>query len=241
MRTIKSLLLLTIVLASLSFVGWKTIKGNGVLKKETRQMADFNGLASGGPVNVTILYGSNNSIEVEGDENVLPHLETYVKDNKLNIRPENGVTLKSQNPIRVTVSMTKMTEISMSGSGEINGEGNFSNDAETEINMSGSGNIKLAFGKFKDLSISMSGSGNIQLKGSPTGSLSTSQSGSGNINCTDVEAENVSVKISGSGNAKVNATKSIDARISGSGDIYYKGTPQNVDSKVAGSGRIQKL
>lgn len=236
----KLLLILCLMVATKSFAGWHVIKGNGVAKTETREVSDFTILGSGGPIEVKISFGLSKTISVSGDENILPYIETYVKDNALNIKVKDGNTVKSETPIRVEVSMTVIDGLAQSGSGKINGKGDFKSDKATSFALSGSGVINLSFGKFSGLEINTSGSGKIELEGEIDSDINIAQSGSGSVDCSKVEAENVEAKISGSGNLKVNASKQINAHISGSGSIYYSGTA-SVESKVAGSGRIQKI
>ena len=54
--------------------------------------------------------------------------------------------------------------------------------------------------------------------------------GSGNIQAADLEAENTDASISGSGNISCYASQKLVARVKGSGDIAYKGNPQEVDA-----------
>lgn len=220
---------------------WETIKGNGQVKKETRQVSNFTSLSSRGSMDVDISYGNSNSITVEADENLLPYIETSVENNRLTIKPKKNVNLRSRSKIVVHVSMTKIGSLQISGSGNTNGKGAFNNDGKTDISVSGSGNLSLDFDTFKDLDLSVSGSGNIDLKGNATNSLTAHVSGSGNIDCSDIKSNNADVKISGSGNIKVYAENSIDAKISGSGNVFYKGGAQKINSKVAGSGKVLKM
>src|SRR5688572_28245421 len=114
----------------------ETIKGNGVVKKETREVSDYTSLVSQGPMDVQIAYGTSNRITVEADENLLPHIETLVENGKLLIRSKINVNLKSKSKMVVSVSMTKINSLKLSGSGNINGEGAFSNSGKTEIAVS---------------------------------------------------------------------------------------------------------
>ncbi|HEU5364032.1 MAG TPA: head GIN domain-containing protein [Hanamia sp.] len=220
---------------------WQNITGNGNVKKETRQVSSFTSLSSHGAMDVQISYGNSNSIEVQADENLLPYIETTVEDGKLTIKSKKNVNLKSSSKIIVSVSMTKINGLQLSGSGNINATGNFTSDAKTKMMVSGSGNIKLNSGSFKDLDLALSGSGNIDLKKGTADNVTISISGSGNIDCSGITSDNVDAKISGSGNARVNANKSIDAKISGSGNVFYKGTATNITTKVVGSGKAIKI
>jgi hypothetical protein len=244
----KNIIMKNLIFAFFTFVSlhsfaqpWKTVKGDGNLKKEIRTVSNFTSLASNGAIDVQIAYGNSNSISIEADENLLPYIETTVKDGKLAILPKKNVNLKSRSRMVVYVSMTTINSLQQSGSGNIRGEGEFSSDSKMDIKVSGSGNIKLDFGSFKDIDLFVSGSGNIDLKGNPTNDISAKISGSGNIDCSKVSCDNVVVTISGSGNVRVNAEKNITAEISGSGNVFYKGAATNISSKIAGSGKVIKI
>ena len=218
---------------------WEKIEGNGKLKKESREMTSYTAVASSGSWDVMIAYGESNTIQVEGDENLLNYIETEVKDGRLSIRPKKNVNLRSRNKITVYVSLAKMTGIYLSGSGDMIGQGRFRNDGTTDFKLSGSGSIKLSFDKVKTAEVAISGSGDIVLAGSAT-TVNTRISGSGNADCSDLIADDASAHVSGSGNVKLNASHSVDASISGSGNISYKGAATDIRKHVAGSGRLVK-
>ena len=216
---------------------WEKIEGNGKLKKESRELTSYTAVASSGSWDVMIAYGESNTVQVEGDENLLNYIETEVKDGRLSIRPKKNVNLRSRNKITVYVSLTKMTGIYLSGSGDIIGQGRFRNDGTTDFKLSGSGSIRLTFDKVKTAEVAISGSGDILLAGSAR-TVNTRISGSGNADCSDLIAEDASAHVSGSGNVKLNASHSVDASISGSGNISYKGAATDIRKHVAGSGRL---
>ena len=216
---------------------WEKIQGNGVLSKETRQVSNYSSIASSGSFDVMIAFGESNSIEVSGDENLIPYIETTVENGTLTIKSKNKVNLKAKNKLTIYVSLTRLTGISLSGSGEIIGDGNFKNEGQTDFKLSGSGKIKLNFGQLHNVIVNISGSGNIRLAGSAF-SLDTKISGSGNADCSEVICEDAIAHISGSGNIKLNANKSINANISGSGNISYKGAANEIKKQISGSGRL---
>ena len=137
MKTVLSFLF--IIISTYSFASWHVVNGNQVSKTETRNASGYTSLASGGPINVQIAYGDDNTIRLEGEENLLPYIETEVKDGMLTIKIKQGYTLKTNQPLKVYVSMTTIAAIAQSGSGSITGEGNFSNNDNTSIAVSGSG------------------------------------------------------------------------------------------------------
>ena len=66
-------------------------------------------------------------------------------------------------------------------------------------------------------------------------------SGSGDIDTENLQAEKVNIIISGSGDCRVHVIDQLVAKTSGSGDIYYKGTPKMLDSRASGSGSIKTI
>ncbi|HUZ58188.1 MAG TPA: head GIN domain-containing protein [Hanamia sp.] len=220
---------------------WKTVKGDGNLKKETREVTNFTSLASHGAIDVQISYGTSNSISVEADENLLQYIETTVDNGELIIKPKQNINLKSRSRMIVYVSMTTINSLSQSGSGNIKGDGEFSNDDKADIKVSGSGNIKLDFGTFHNIGLFVSGSGNIEMKGNTADNISATVAGSGNIDCSKVNCNEVNARISGSGNVRVSAEKTINAEISGSGNVFYKGDATDITSKISGSGKVIKI
>lgn len=220
--------------------GWETIEGNGNLKKETRNASGYTAVSSGGAFDVDINYGSSNSITIEADENLLPYIESVVENGELKLRTKKGYSIRTKNKMKVSVSLTKLTALRVSGSGNVKGDGNFSNDGTTDISIAGSGDIRLNFDKFNALEVRISGSGSVKLKGKETSKINASISGSGNIDAYDVSATEVTARISGSGNVNVTANKSVDASISGSGNVNYKGSANDIKQHSSGSGKVRK-
>jgi hypothetical protein len=220
---------------------WKIIKGDGNVKKESREVSSFTSLSSHGSMDVRIAYGNATGIQVQCDENLLPYIETTVENGKLTIKQSKNVNLRSTSRITVYVSMTKVNLLEQSGSGNIFGDGSLTSDGRTDIKVSGSGNVKLHSVAFKDLGLYVSGSGNVQLKDGSAGNITANVSGSGNIDCSKVSCNAVEAKISGSGNIRVHAKNNIDASISGSGNVYYNGGATHVSTKIMGSGKAIKI
>ncbi|SJZ96353.1 head GIN domain-containing protein [Sediminibacterium ginsengisoli] len=238
----QKLLLVTLVLISFAAVAqwpFNKVEGNGVIKKEKREVGSFSAISSSGAWDVMLAYGNSGSIEIEGDENLLEHIETKVEDGKLIIRTKNRENIQSRRKIVIYASATTLKSVSQSGSGDIIGEGKFENSGSTKISVSGSGSIRLNFKQFAQTDVSVSGSGNIKLEGT-TQKLSGRVSGSGNIDCDNLIADDVEAGISGSGNMKAYAAVSISASISGSGNVYYRGNAKQVSTRTSGSGRVKK-
>jgi hypothetical protein len=239
MKRILFLLLVLVGFQACAQWPWERIDGNGKMTKQNRSVGNYTAISSSGFWDVMVGYGESSSIIVEGDENLLQYIETEVEGNKLVIKTKGKVNLRSKNKVTVYVSVTRLTGVSLSGSGDIMGEGKFRNDGPTDFHLSGSGNIRMGFDKIGTADVSVSGSGNVQLTGSAK-AVNAKVSGSGNIDCSDLISDDATARISGSGNIRVNANKSVDANISGSGGVTYRGAATDVRKHVSGSGRLSK-
>ncbi|SKB57245.1 head GIN domain-containing protein [Maribacter arcticus] len=240
MKKLSVLLFTGLITLSCSAQWGKTIKGNGNNVTIERSTGDYEGIAVSGWFDVDLVSGNEGDITLQGDENLLEYIITEVKDGKLVIKTEKGVNLKSsswKSEIRITVPVESISSVSMSGSGDIVGKTKIKSDKFSTA-MSGSGDITLDI-ESNSLSASMSGSGDITLSGT-TKDFDATISGSGDIEAYNLEADNVSATVSGSADIQVTAKKSIKARVSGSGDISYRGNPEKVDTKTSGSGDISK-
>ena len=240
MKKLSVLLLTGLITLSCSAQWGKTIKGNGNNVTIERSTGDYDGIAVSGWFDVDLVSGNEGEITLQGEENLLEYIITEVKDGKLVIKTEKGVNLKSSNwksEIRITVPVESISSVSMSGSGDIVGKTKIKSDKFSTA-MSGSGDITLDIDS-NLISASMSGSGDITLSGKTT-DFDATVSGSGDIEAYNLEADNVSATVSGSADIQVTAKKSIKARVSGSGDISYRGNPEKVDTKTSGSGDISR-
>ncbi|MFN8340533.1 MAG: head GIN domain-containing protein [Cyclobacteriaceae bacterium] len=249
-------------------------------KRETRKTDNFTKVAFRIPGKLYLKQGSSNSVELSGDPEVLDRIETRVDGSKLVIGMEDrwfNWNWKDQDRITAYVTVKSLEGVSVSGSGDVVGEGRFNAEnvalavsgsgsltiemdaRKVEANVSGSGDINLS-GRFADLDSEISGSGKVILDAQVAGAvevgisgsgrlqakglaqrLEAHISGSGKVYAADMEVDSCEAKISGSGDVEIAVKTSIDATISGSGTVAYRGNPGHINSHSSGSGKVRKL
>lgn len=176
------------------------------------------------------------------------------------------VTVKDIDAISVSgsgdlIAQTKLTggnfDLNVSGSGSLTAEVEASGNVDADV--SGSGNMELK-GKCKNFDSDISGSGDVNLDASiqeeadfglsgsgkihasgTAQSVKATISGSGKVLAGNLEAGKCTVRISGSGDVEINVKDDLDANISGSGSVTYKGNPNHVNSHSSGSGHVRKM
>lgn len=139
--------------------------------------------------------------------------------------------------LKMEVNATGELEADISGSGDLDLKGKCS---RFDSNVSGSGKAILAVTVSGEASFGISGSGKISATGS-SDKVKTSISGSGKLLAADFATKSCHVRISGSGDVEINVKDELDASISGSGSVSYKGDPSRVNSHSSGSGKVRKL
>ncbi|WP_191859775.1 head GIN domain-containing protein [Hanstruepera ponticola] len=237
----KNKILLTVfLLSAISFScaqSWKKVSGNGNVTTINRTTSDYDAISCAGSFDYILVSGTEGQLKIEGEENLLKHVITEVKNGKLVVKTERGINLKTSmgKTITVTIPFRDINAVSLSGSGDLWTEDTISTTS-LDVSLAGSGDMKLDI-KATSVESSIAGSGDIDLKGKTT-NLEVSIAGSGDYSGFGLEADNTEVSISGSGNAEVVSNLFIKARISGSGDVEYKGNPDKEDTKVSGSGSV---
>ena len=108
---------------------------------------------------------------------------------------------------------------------------------ELRLSESGSGDVHLRMPQGRDVAIESSGSEHIDISGSAE-NLYFSSSGDGDLNAAGLIAKHVVIRSRGSGDARVYATESLEANLSGSGDTRYRGNPKQIIKLIRGSGEL---
>ena len=251
MKTIKKIFLPALLLSTMAASAQQT---------ETRKISSFNKLEIGGSFETVLQQGSAASVKITA-ENVDPQkVITKTDGSTLKIYLENGNYHNIR--IKVLVTYTSLNAIDRSGSGNLtcesdlnsasdfdlssNGSGNISikgkiNAAsEVSISRDGSGNMTVEGLEASTIHMNFSGSGNFEVKNGNAKSQTIRLAGSGNVSAYGLKTETCSASISGSGDIEVYVNNSIDAEITGSGNIDYRGNAQIKSIEVHGSGRVDK-
>ncbi len=213
------------------------IKGSGDLVSETRQVSGFDRVTLSGSGDVIVTQGMGESLTIETDDNVMQHVKAEVDGGTLNLGFEEGINFISPSRLIFYVGADDLIGLTITGSGEI--EGDRIETDRLEAGISGSGNVRITDLKANEIRANISGSGEIDLAGEVV-SQDVNISGSGEYLTGDICSETVSVNISGSGDATVCATERLDTNISGSGSVNYYGRP-SINSSGSGSGEIINL
>ena len=234
----KKILPVIIIATLFTNCNFKRIKGSGIVATETKTIQSAEKIKSQGSFDVQITPGSETTLKIEGDDNLIKHITTENEDGVLLIKMEDHINYSTDSKLVVYITTPRLQSVSVSGSGNISTKGKFSGSDKLKVSVSGSGDADLEINTPK-VEASIAGSGNIKVVGE-TQDLIVRIAGSGNFNGETLKAENAEAHIAGSGDAKVFSDTKLDVHIAGSGTVYYKGNAA-VTQKIMGSGEVKKM
>lgn len=220
--------------------GCKGVPGSGTLVAESREVRDFDCVCLTGSGRLFITQSEQESLTIEAEDNIMPHIRAEVKGRRLFLGLERGAssrTIRPTKPIIFTLTMKDVAGLELTGSGSI--EAPSIETDRLDVDITGSGEIAIGSLTAEELRTEISGSGRCDIAGDAA-RQSVEISGSGNYRTPDLESEATAVDISGSGSATVWTEEKLAVAITGSGNVDYYGDPTLVRS-VTGSGKVRSL
>lgn len=214
-RTILFLSLMLLVLGGCKFDDFSKKSGSGTMKLEKRDVPAFKAVDISGAYEVEILVQPQQSLEVEGDDNLLPLIKTEVKNGVLRINNEESFSTRQKLRVRISVP-------SLEG-----------------IDASGASDIVVSNVKSDDFKIDASGAGKLQISGE-TKTLEVDMSGAGELDAKAFRAQKVTINSNGAAQADVYASEELNADVSGAGNVNYYGNPKTINEDRSGAGSISK-
>lgn len=183
--------------------------GNKTTK--TYDLSGFDEINVSGVYDVEIRTGDSYSIRLEGREKEMKHARVEVSGDRL----ELGQTKKkwgwgNRKSINAYVTLPSLNALGVSGVADV--------DAE-DISS-------------KDFKLRVSGVADVNISGE-CGFIKASISGVSDVNAKNFVCEDGEVNMSGVGDLKVHTSESIDASVSGVGDVTVYGRPSKVEKSVS--------
>ena len=211
--------------------------GNGNIITVNRPVSSsFSGIVLGIKGELRVYQSETTDITISIDSNLEEFVQTEVVNGILEIKSSRRAGIRpTENAI--TIHLPEITKLAVSGTGKIFLiDTIFSESLHLEI--SGSGEIEGEV-ECANLSANISGSGKMTLTGKSQ-IARFGASGTATYECVQMEANRLNITASGSVKALVNAIEYLELRISGTGNIQYRGSPI-ITLLDSGSAKISAL
>lgn len=240
MKSRNSLLLFTVFISAVlsscvfSFPG-PTIRGNGNVVKETRDVGGFDEVRASRGMNVYISQGETISVVVEADDNLTDEIETRVEGGVLEVRATANI--RSATSKKVFVTVPEIKSIKGSSGSNVYSETKIVSDYLDLAASSGS-NLKIEV-ETGNLEASTSSGSNITLSGTADNANCKSSSGS-NIFGEELKAKNCEAKASSGSNIWITVETDLKGKASSGGNVFYFGEPSATDIEKSSGGNVIK-
>ena len=231
----KKLIFTSLILVSLlscTFNMKSVITGDGDVVTDIREIENFRHLKASMGLDVIITFGSELSLKVEADKNLIEVIKTELEDGVLKVYAEATIRRAKKKNIYITVPELK--SIGVSSAAYVRSE-NLLKTADIEIGSSSAGEIELQV-EAKNISIDISSSGKAILNGI-TEDINVDVSSAGDLRAFDLISQTCKVSVSSAGHASVNVVRRLIAEASSAGSIEYRRNPEDkkIDKSSAGS------
>lgn len=239
MKKNKKIMLIIGILTLLFLSGCIIIQGSGNVKNESRSVSGFTEVILTSSGNLDIKQTGTESLLIEAEDNILSLIETDIVGDRLSISIIKNAQILSTKPINYWLTVKDIKTLMVSGSGKaealnvsvnnvtITGSGKViltSNADNINVLISGSGDAEIRDINVENLKVIINGSGKVIIIGKAN-NQDILISGSGKYDAEKLDSKSARIDITGSGTANVNATDSIYASISGSGQVKFIGNP----------------
>lgn len=233
----KLLLIPSFALLAFASCDYNRVKGNGHVISKSFDKTNFKNIDVSSSIDVVLKQGTDYSVRIDGEENILQLIEVRKEGDKLIVGLKNNISISPTKDVKVYITAPEFHKLEGSGACTISNSGVITGN-EVTLDLSGACNTHLNVDVNK-LGIEASGASEIEVKGKAV-YFSVEGSGSTSVSAFQLISENATIDLSGAGDAEVFASQSLKADLSGAGSVTYKGNPPSVSKEISGAGSVSK-
>ena len=211
------------------------IIGSGKVISEERQVSNISSISIGSSMNLFIEQTGSESVRIEADDNVIPYVSTQKIGGELKIQLKS-VSFGNINPINCYVTVKDLSKIKVSSSATVKCDDLKTENLSIEMASSSKGDLTVYVTK---LDLNIGSSADLTLSGE-TVSQDIKLGSSGKLEAYNLVSKDCKIVAQSSGFANINVSEKLDAQISSSALVNYKGDPE-INSKISSSGDLNKV
>ena len=217
--------------------------GSGTPSSEQRGLYSFRNVAVYDNIDLHIVQGEGYDVKIEAGENIIPMITTRIGLDKLVIRNESTCPMFKDpwKGVAVTLTVPKFDTLEIYSHGKVTCADSLRMENVKVYISENTGKVDLSFSVFR-LNVSYnSGTSHVFIRGKAhTGIFYTSAYGP--MDCTAFYPIFMIINSNSTNDCYISSgEKLLDAKITGIGNIYYRGEPLKIIEDYHSSGRLIKL
>lgn len=213
------------------------IVGSGKSKKEIRNISSFENIEVGRAFHVELTQGKTFSLAVEADDNILPYIQTEVKDRTLYIHLPSNQGFDTKSSINLYITMPVLKKLDCSGAASVYSKSLWETD-KMDIELSAAAELTLQI-DVNELELDLSGATNTNLAGK-VNSLEAEISAAAKLNAGNLSVKKADIDMSGASKAELKVTEEIKYDLSGASKLTYNGSPRILKSEVSTAASVRQ-
>jgi hypothetical protein len=225
---------LGIFFSSCIFLG-PSVKGNGNVTEEVRQVRQFDRIKVSAGMNVYITQGSPAKVAVIADSNLHESIETTVEGGVLKVTVNENIRWAKEKKVMVTVDKIAGVQVSSGANAWSQGQ-ILSEDLVLKANSGANLTLEV---NAKFLSADCSSGANIRLSGLAKEAELGTSSGS-NLKAEQLKTDLCKMSASSGGNVSATVVEKLQAKASSGGNVVYYGQPTSTDIKKSSGGNVNQ-
>ncbi|MBN1484685.1 MAG: DUF2807 domain-containing protein [Chloroflexia bacterium] len=251
-----------IVLCALLLAAWNcgldSVRGSGQVVERDREVGSFRGVELATIGTLYIEVGEREGLRIEAEDNILPYIETKVRDDVLIISADTTANIRPRKSIQYYLTVEELDTIILSSVGNVeapdleskhfmirlSSTGNLTmGDLEADtlvVNLSSTGSLEMDKLQANRLEVTINSTGNVSIDGGEVEEQTVTLSSTGDYEARRLDSERATVKISSTGSATIRVSEELTADLTSTGSLYYAGEPR-VDANVTSTGNLERL
>jgi hypothetical protein len=220
---------------ALSACSTTTVRGSGNVVEESREVSGVTGVNLATISDLTITVGDTESLRIEAEDNLMEYFETTVRNGKLRIETQDNIKLETTKPVRYYLTVTGLDTIQITSAGNIEAPDLVAE--EFSLTISSAGDLKMGELNADTLEVDIGSTGNLDIAGGEVKSQNITIGSTGNYAAQDLASDEAEVRLRSTGSATIWVRDQLQANLSSSGDLRYRGDP-TVDATTSSTGEV---
>jgi hypothetical protein len=216
----------------------EAIRGSGNISEETYAFTGVTGVQLSTLGELDIHLGDKEELRIEADDNLLQYFETGKDGDVLRIGTRSGVNLRPSEPVRYTLTVREIEFIGLSSTGNAHAP-TLAAD-RFEIRVSSTGDLSVDGIEANALDVRISSTGDVRIGEGVVDSQNLRISSTGDYDGESVRSAQATVRLSSTGSARLWAEESLDATLTSTGSVFYKGDPE-VSESHSSTGQVRRI
>lgn len=237
-RLYKLIAIFSIILSSCSVDNIR-VTNNDVVTLRTVNITDFNAVEIANGFNAYITFSdSEESIEIEANDNLHDFIIARKEDNKLVVRIKNNVKIKGKETLKVYITTKSITDFYVAADSKIVLENTLIEDsAKIKVTADSffSGEILAEY-----IELKVSADAKADLYGN-VGILNANLSADASLSDFGLHVEDLKMKMAADSDANITVTNTIDIEATADCTLRYKGDATIIYQKLTADSRVKKM